>query len=292
VTLPAFDYREPETLAEAVALLAEHGPEARPIGGGTSLVVMLRYRLLRPRVLVSLAGIPRLTGIGANGDLRIGAMTAHRTIERSAEVRAIAPLLAQACGRVGSPTIRNMGTIGGSLAAGDAASDPAPALLALDARLTLAGPEGERTVALEGFFRDFYETDLRESEVVTTVRVPPPPAGARSAFTKYTCLSEEDRAVVSVAALVVPGADGAWDDVRLGLGGVAPTPLRVRAAETVLRGRRPTPARIAEAAELAVAATDPLDDRQGSAEYRREMTGVWVTRVLEGLAATIVPGGR
>jgi carbon-monoxide dehydrogenase medium subunit len=292
MTLPAFDYREPETLPEAVALLAEHGPEARPIGGGTSLVVMLRSRLLRPRLLVSLAGIPGLTGIGANGDLRIGAMTAHRTIERSAEVRAIAPLLAQACGRVGSPTIRNMGTIGGSLAAGDAASDPAPALLALDARLTLAGLEGERTVALDGFFRDFYETDLREGEILSTVRVPRPPTEARSAFVKYTCLSEEDRAVVSVAALVAPGTDGDWAEVRLGLGGVAPTPLRVRAAEAVLRGRRPTPARIAEAAEAAVAATDPLADRQGSAEYRRDMTRVWVTRVLEALAAPTPQGGR
>jgi len=292
MTLPAFDYREPETLAEAVALMAEHGPDARPIAGGTALVVLMRSRLLRPRLLVSLAGIPGLAGIGANGDLRIGAMTTHRAVERSAEVRAIAPLLSQACGRVASPTIRNMGTVGGSLAAGDAASDPAPALLALDARLTLTGPDGERTVPLDGFFRDFYETDLREGEVLSAIRVPRPPAGARSAFVKYTCLSEEDRAVVSVAAVVAPGRDATCEDVRLALGGVAPTPLRVRDAEAALRGQRPTPARIAEVAELAAAATDPLADRQGSAEYRREMTRVWVGRVLEELTAPIARGGR
>jgi carbon-monoxide dehydrogenase medium subunit len=284
VTLPPFDYREPDTLAEAAALLGEHGAEARVIAGGTALTVMLRYRLVRPRLLVSLAALPGLEGIRANGELWIGAMTRHRTVERSAVVQAVAPLLAEACGRVGSPAIRNMGTLGGNLAYGEAASDPAPALLALDARVTLAGLDGERTVPLEGFFRDFYETALGPGEILTAVHVPRPPAGTRSTFVKYTCLSEEDRALVAVAALVVPGPDGAWIDVRLGLGGVAPTPLRARAAEALLRGRVPTPARIAEVADAAAAATDPLDDRQGSAEYRREMTRVWVARALGELA--------
>lgn len=283
MTLPVFDYVEPETLSEAVALLAEHGAGARLIAGGTALTVMLRYRMVRPNLLVSLAGIPQLAGIRANGDLRVGGMTTHRAIERSAAVREIAPLLGQACSRVGSPTIRNMGTIGGNLAYGEAASDPAPALLALDARVTLAGPGGERTVALDGFFQDFYETELREGEILTAVHIPRPPVTARSTFIKYTCLSEEDRAVVSVAALVVSGPDGICADVRLGLGGVAPTPLRARTAEGLLRGRAPTSPRIAEAAEAAAAATDPLDDRQGSTQYRREMTRVWVTRALEEL---------
>jgi carbon-monoxide dehydrogenase medium subunit len=285
VTLPAFDYREPATLAEAIALLGEHGGDARLLAGGTAMAIMLRSRLLRPRLLVSLAAIPGLAGVHANGDLRIGAMTSHRAIERSPVVRAAAPLLAEACGRVGSPAIRNMGTLGGNLAHGEAASDPAPALLALDARVTLAGPAGERTVPVDGFFRDFYETAVEDGEILTAVHVPRLPAAARSAFLKYTCLSEEDRALVSVAAVVVPGPDGTCADVRLGLGGVAPTPLRARAAEECLRGRSATPARIAEAAAAAAAATDPLDDRQGSAGYRREMTEVWVARVLGGLAA-------
>jgi carbon-monoxide dehydrogenase medium subunit len=283
VTLPAFDYEEPATLAEALALLGAPGGEARLLAGGTALTIMLRSRLLRPRLLVSLAAIPDLVGIRVNGDVRIGAMTSHRAIERSPAVRAAAPLLADACGRVGTPTIRNMGTLGGNLAHGEAASDPAPALLALDARVTLAGPAGERTVSLDGFFRDFYETTLADGEVLTAVLVPRPPPGARSTFVKYTCLAEEDRALVSVAALVVPGPDGTCADVRLGLGGVAPTPLRARAAEALLRGRAATPARIAEVAEAAAAATDPLDDRQGSAPYRREMTRVWVARALAEL---------
>jgi carbon-monoxide dehydrogenase medium subunit len=285
VSLPAFDYQEPATLAEAIALLGGHGDDARLLGGGTALTIMLRSRLLRPRLLVSLAAIPALCGIEADGELRIGAMTSHRAIERSPAVRAAAPLLAEACGRVGSPAIRNMGTLGGSLAHGEAASDPAPALLALEARVTLAGPAGERTVPLDGFFRDFYETAVGAGEVLTAIHVPRPPAGARSTFVKYTCLAEEDRALVSVAALVVPGPDGACADVRLGLGGVAPVPLRVREAEALLRGRAPTPARIGEVAAAAAAATDPLDDRQGSAAYRREMTRVWVARALAELTA-------
>jgi len=284
MTLPAFAYREPETLEEVVALLREGGDDVRLIGGGTALVVMLRARLLRPRLLVSLARVRGLARIDVDGEIRIGAMATHRQIERSADIRRLTPLLAAACGHVGSPAIRTMGTLGGNLAYGEAASDPAPALLALDAHLTLRGPSGERKVPLEGFFRGLYETDLGDAEVVSAIHVPRPPVGARSTFLKYTCLSEEERAVVSVAALVLPGADGTWADVRIGLGGVGPTPLRARAAEGLLRGRAPTDAAIRAAEEAAAAGTDPIADRQGSAEYRRAMTRVWMTRALTGLA--------
>src|SRR5262245_3559191 len=158
MTLSPFEYREPETLEEAVAILREEGDDARVIGGGTALVVMLRARLLRPRVLVGLGRIPGLDELRLNGDgdLRIGALVTHRQLERSPEVRHAVPLLAEACGRVGSPTIRNMGTLGGNLAYGEAASDPAPTLLALDARVTVAGPAGPRTVPVDGFFRGLY----------------------------------------------------------------------------------------------------------------------------------------
>jgi carbon-monoxide dehydrogenase medium subunit len=293
--LPAFEYREPETLEEAIHLLREGGDEARVIGGGTALVVMLRARLIRSRLLVGLGGISGLGDIRVDwrvdgrvdgpgdGSLRIGALATHREIERSREVRRVAPLVAEACGRVGSPTIRNMGTLGGNLAYGEAASDPAPALLALDARVTVTGPAGERTVPLDGFFHDFYETALGPAEILTAVHVPHSPAPARSTFVKYTCLSEEERAVVSVAAVVVPGPDGTWSEVRIGLGGVAPTPIRARGAEAALGGRRPTDGRLREAAAATAADVDPLDDRQGSAEYRRAMTEVWVRRALETL---------
>jgi aerobic carbon-monoxide dehydrogenase medium subunit len=284
MTLPAFDYREPETLEEAVGLLREIGDEARVIGGGTALVVMLRARLVRARLLVGLGRIPGLGELVVNGSLRIGTLVTHRQLERSPDVRRAAPLLAEACSRVASPPIRNMGTLGGNLAYGEAASDPAPALLALDAQVAVAGPAGERTMALEGFFRDLYETALGPDEILTAVHVPAPPPGARSAFTKYTCLSEEERAVVSVAALAVPDENGVWSEVRIGLGGVAPTPFRARAVEATLQGRAPTAALLREAAEVAAATTDPISDRQGSAEYRREMVRVWVRRTLTAVA--------
>jgi carbon-monoxide dehydrogenase medium subunit len=284
MTLPAFEYREPETLEEAVAILREEGDDARVIGGGTALVVMLRARLLRPRVLVGLGRIPGLDELRVNGDVRIGALVTHRQLERSPEVRQVVPLLAEACGRVGSPTIRNMGTLGGNLAYGEAASDPAPALLALDARVTVAGPVGPRTVPLDGFFRGLYETALGPGEILTTVHVARPASRARAAFTKYTCLSEEERAAVSVAVLAVPDDGGIWSDVRIGLGGVGPMPFRAHSAEATLRGRAPTADLVREAADVAAAMTDPLEDRQGSAEYRRAMTRVWVRRTLETVA--------
>ena len=285
MTLPAFEYREPETLEEAVGLLRDGGDEARVIGGGTALVVMLRARLLRPRLLVGLGRIPGLGDVRGNGDLRVAALATHREIERSPEVRRHAPLLAEACRRVGSLTIRNMGTLGGNLAYGEAASDPATALLALGARVTVVGPAGARTLPLDGFFRDFYETALGPAEILTAVHVPPAPAAARSTFVKYTCLSEEERALVSVAAVVVPGPDGTWSEIRIGLGGVAPTPVRAHGAEAILGGERPTDGRLREAAARAAADVSPLGDRQGSAEYRRAMTEVWVRRALETLRA-------
>jgi carbon-monoxide dehydrogenase medium subunit len=284
MTLPAFEYREPETLEEALAILREGGDDARVIGGGTALVVMLRARLLRPRVLVGLGRIPGLDDLEVNGDLRIGALVTHRRLERSPEVRGVVPLLAEACRRVGSPTIRNMGTLGGNLAYGEAASDPAPALLALDARVTVAGPGGPRTVPLDGFFRGLYETALGPGEILTAVHVARPAPSARAAFTKYTCLSEEERAVVSVAVLAVPDTSGIWTDVRIGLGGVGPMPFRAHRAEATLRGRALTADLVREAADVAAAMTDPLGDRQGSAEYRRAMTRVWVCRTLETVA--------
>jgi carbon-monoxide dehydrogenase medium subunit len=290
MTLPAFDYREPEDLAEAMRLLTEYGDDARLLAGGTALVLMLRYRLLRPRLLVSLERIPGLRGIHGNGELEIGPMVTHREIEHSEEVRAVAPLLAQAAARVGSPAIRNMGTIGGSVAHGEPNSDPAPALLALEARVRLAGPEGERVVPATGFFKDFYETDLRPGEIVVGLQVPRSPAGARSRFVKHTTASAEDRALVSVAAVFVPAADGACGDVRLALGGVAPTPVRAAAAEAALRGHPVTAERVTAAARLAIDATDPLSDRQGTADFRRTVTRVLVRRTLTALAGLAGPG--
>ena len=281
MTLPPFDYREPESLAEALALLREHGDEARLMGGGTALTVMLRYRLVRPGVIVSLAGLPGLAGLHANGDLRIGAMTTHRAIERSPVVRAVAPLLAEACRRVGSPTIRNMGTLGGNLASGEAASDPAPALLALDARVRLLGPEGERVVSLDGFFRDYYETALEPGELVTGVTVPLLPAASGASFVKFLPRTADDYATVAVSATVTLEGDGErCREARIALGAVGMTPLRARAAEAMLAGQPFGESLLRSAGEAVKSAVDPLTDHRGSAAYKREMAAVMVGRAL------------
>lgn len=281
VSLPAFDYQEPRTAEEAIALLGEYGDDAILMAGGLTVMLLLRERLIQPRVVISLSSIDALNGVGVNGDCRIGAMTSHSEIVASRVLRESVPLLCDACGRVGSPAIRNMGTLGGSVSQGDGASDTAPALLALDAEAVAVGPDGERRIPLSGFFQDVFTTALLDQEILISLHVPKPAEGTRTRFFKYTCTSAEAFAAVTVAIALVPSEDGSCKDIRIGLGSVAPTPIRATQAEDLLRGQKATPELIAEVAAAAAAATDPPSDGQGSADYRREMTRVWVRRLLE-----------
>ena len=179
--LRQFEYVECKRVDDAVAALARTADDARVIAGGTALVPLMKHQVLRPAVLVSIVRVPGLADIvdDEGGGLRVGGAATHWDVSRSPLVRERSPLLAYACGRVASPTIRSMGTLGGNLCYGESASDPSPALLALRARVRLRGPEGERAVPLEKFFTGFYETALAPAEILTTVEVPPMPAGAR-----------------------------------------------------------------------------------------------------------------
>lgn len=286
--LRPFEYVECGSVDEAVAALAAHGDDARLIAGGTALVPLMKHQILRPAVLVSVAAIPGLAGVArAAGDgdgVRIGALTTHRDVAASALVRERAPLLAEACGRVASPTIRSMGTLGGNLCYGESASDPSPALLALRARLRLRGPDGERVVPIEEFFTGFYETALGSGEVLTAIDVPAMPAGARWRYLKWTPRAQEDKALVGLAAMLVV-RDGRCAAARLALGGVAASPVVLRAAERALEGRPLDAAAATAAADAAAAEVEPMADLQGTAEYRRDMLRVWVRRVVAGLAA-------
>lgn len=281
MSLPPFAYVAPGTADEVVGHLREQGDDAVLIAGGLTVVTLMRERLLRPRVVVGLSALAGLRGIEEDGDeCVVGAMTTYAEVHRSSLVRLLVPILAEACGRVGSPAIRNMGTVGGAVALGDAASDVSPALLALGAHAVIYGPHGERSLPLEHFFHGVLTTDLGEHEFLTGLRIPRLPAGAMTRYVKYTCTSEEAFAAVTVAAMVKRGEDGSCTDARIGLGSVAPAPIRAGAAEEALRGRPLTPAAIAEAADLAAAGTDPGEDGQGSPEYRRELTRVLVGRLL------------
>jgi carbon-monoxide dehydrogenase medium subunit len=284
VRLPPFRLVEPESLPEAIDALGRLDGEARLVAGGTALVAMIRLGLVKPDRLVSLHRVPALDEIRVeDGSLTLGAMATHADIERSRIVRDGWPLLAEAVRRVATPAIRTSGTIGGNLAYAEAASDPAPALLCLDAEVRVAGPNGERGVPVARFFRGFYEAALEPGEIVGAIRLPPPPAGARGGYIKYTSRSAEDKPLVGVAALVVLDASGRCADVRLALGGAAPTPIRAEAAERSLRGEALTDAAVRAAAETAAQHAEPLSDLMGSADYRREMIRVWVRRLLVSL---------
>lgn len=284
--LRPFQLLEPETLPEALGVLAGADGETRVVAGGTALVPMIRLGLVRPDRVVAVYRIPELGGIRTEeGRLVVGATATHAEVAASPVVRAGWPLLAEAAGRVATPAIRTLGTLGGNLAYAEAASDLAPALLCLQAVVTVVGARGERRVPVGEFFRGFYEAALEPGELVARVTVPPVPPAARGGYVKFCVRSAEDRPLVGVAALLVPDAGGRAADVRLALANAAPTPLRARRAEAVLRGERLTEAAVRAAADAAAAEADPLSDLMGSASYRREMVRVWVRRVLGALAA-------
>jgi aerobic carbon-monoxide dehydrogenase medium subunit len=284
VRLHPFRLLEPESLKDAIDALGRLDGEARLVAGGTALVAMIRLGLVKPDRLVSLHRVPALSRIAVeDGSLVLGAMATHADIERARVVRDGWPLLADAVRRVATPAIRTSGTIGGNLAYAEAASDPAPALLCLDAEVRVAGPGGQRVVPIARFFRGFYEAALEPGEIVTAVRVPPAPAGARGGYVKYTSRPAEDKPLVGVAALVALDASGRCVEARIGLGGAAPTPMRAAQAERALRGEALTDAAVRAAAEAAAREADPLSDLMGSADYRREMVRVWVRRLLVAL---------
>jgi carbon-monoxide dehydrogenase medium subunit len=287
VRLHPFRLVEPESLTDALDALARLDGEARLVAGGTALVPMLRLGLVKPDRLISLNRLSALAEIrlDTGAGLELGAMATHAAIERSDLVRNGWPLLGEAVRRVASPAIRTSGTIGGNLAYAEAASDPAPALLCLDAEVRVAGRDGSRSVPLARFFRGFYEAALEPGEIVTAVRVPAQPAGARSGYVKYTSRSAEDKPLVGIAALVVLDAAGRCLEARIGLGGAAPTPIRAAGAERALQGESLSDAAVRAAAEAAAHEAEPLSDLMGSADYRREMIRVWVRRLLVALRA-------
>jgi carbon-monoxide dehydrogenase medium subunit len=283
--LPAFELVEPESVAEAIEALARAHGEARLIAGGTALVPMMRLGLLKPEHVISLDRVRGLDALGAErGVLHLGAMATMADILRASIVRDGWPLLAEAAGRVATPAIRSSATVGGNLAYAEAASDPAPALLCLEAEVEIVGPAGQRSLPLSRFFTGFYETALEPGEILTAVRVPACPPGALHGYVKFCPRSAEDKPLVGVAVLLVLDAGAEYcRDARVALGGAAPTAIRARRAESVLLNERLDDRAIRAAADAAAAEADPLSDLMGSALYRREMVRVWVRRLLARL---------
>jgi aerobic carbon-monoxide dehydrogenase medium subunit len=274
-----FDYLEPASINEACDLLRQHGEDARPIAGGTALIILMRQRLLNPNVIVSLAKIPDFESIrfDPNKGLTIAAGARHRDIELNASVQQHYPLLHETFRKVAQPRIRNMATIGGNLCQGDPLTDPGASLMALDATVTLQSAAGNRTLTLEEFFIDYYETALRPGELLTEIDVPPPQAGLLWAHIKFTPRTVEDFATVGVA-LGIKTENGICKDLRLSLNSAGPKIFRARRAEATLRGQEITDDLVREMAEIASMEADPIEDNRGSADYKREMVKVMVRR--------------
>jgi aerobic carbon-monoxide dehydrogenase medium subunit len=276
----AFEYRAPRTVDETLTVLREYGEDARVIAGGTALVTMLRQRLVRPGCLVSLRDVGGLDRIEtANGALRLGALVTHRQAETSPLVRERIPVLAETFRRVATVRIRHMATLGGALAHADPNQDPPVTLLALGARVQVRGAGGPRELAIDEFFRDYYESALGPGEIVTGVTVPVPAAGSGAAFVKFLPRTADDYATVAVTAIVSLDGDRCRE-ARVALGSVGVIPLRGRAAEALLSGERLGEAVIEAAGEAVKAEVDPLSDHRGSAAYKRDMAAVMVRRAL------------
>ncbi len=257
------------------------------MAGGTSLVILMKQDLVRPARVIGLRKLAALRAVEADrssGGLRLGALATHGALARAGAVRDFAPALAATFAAVATVRIREQATLGGNLAHADPAQDPPVTLLALDAVAVVASAAGTRRIPLAELFVDVFETSLRPDELLLRVELPPLPAGARATYKKFLPNTLDDYATVSVAAVVATGADGACTHARIALGGAGPVPLRAHDAEASLIGRRPDDAAIGQAAALAAAATDPLADLRGSAEYKRAMAGVWTERALREVA--------
>ncbi len=273
-------FHQPETIPEALELLTQHGSDAKVIAGGTAVVLMIQQKLIAPPVLVSLAHIPELERIQTvGGEIRLGALARIRDVAQSSLIRDRLPMLAQACGEVGNIRVRNQATIGGNMAEADYASDPPAALLALDASVTVAGPDGTRSVPLSEFFLGFYTTALDEAEIITEIVIPTPPDGARMTYHKFKSRSSEDRPCVGVAALAVMDGE-TCSELRIAIGAASEVPVRLPTAEAMARGRVLDDSLIGEIADHAATKIDPLDDLRGSAWYRTQMIRVHVQRAL------------
>ena len=280
--LPELDYLAPKTIGEALSLLSQYKGKARLIAGGTDLIPQLKGRGIEPlQYIIDLKDIPDLDYINydeAKG-LAIGALATIKAVLDSTVIRDKFSVLSQAAENMASPQVRNRGTIAGNICNAVPSADSAVALLVLEARLKLVGPKGERVVKIEDFFTGPNQTTL-DGEILTEIQVPTPPPNSKGVYLKLGPRKAMDLAIVGVAVLVVPD-NGKFQDVRIALESVAPTPLRAKKAEAALKGQAFDDKLIEKAADVAASEAKPIDDHRASAEYRRDMVEVLVKRAIK-----------
>ena len=279
--IPAtFDYAAPESLEEAFALLEQHGDEAKILAGGHSLIPMMKLRFASPEFLIDINNIPGLSYIKEeDGYLKIGAMTREAELEASKIIHDKYPIFLDATKLIADPQVRNMGTIGGNIAHGDAANDHPAVMMALRAEVIISSAESHRSVPIDEFFYGFYMTAVQPNEILTEIRIPIPGAGAGSAYHKLE-RKVGDYATAGVAVQLTLDKNGVCTSAGIGLTNVNPTPMRAARSEEVLVGHKPDAERIELAGQYASEDCSPSSDLRGDEEYKRAMVKVLTKRMI------------
>jgi aerobic carbon-monoxide dehydrogenase medium subunit len=278
--IPAgFDYHAPRTVADAIRMLGDLGPDAKLLAGGHSLLPMMKLRFAQPTHLIDLGKIPDLRGITQVGnEIHIGAMTTEHDLLRSPLLADKVPLLVEGAGWIADPQVRYKGTIGGDISHGDPGNDHPALMLALDASFVLQGSAGERVVRADGYFLGLYSTLLEPGELMTRIRVPIPAAGSGWSYQKLKRKAGDFATAATAVVLQMKGANVAA--VAIGLTNVGPTALRARAAEAFLLGKAIDYRSVNEAARLAMSICEPIADQRGDAAYKTAMCGEMTRRAL------------
>lgn len=276
---PSFQYHAPSTVNDAIALLNQYGDEAKLLAGGHSLLPMMKLRFAEPEHLVDINNIESLKGIGEkNGDIIIGAMTSENALIGSELLQSQCPLIPQAAKLIADPQVRNRGTIGGDIAHGDPGNDHPAIMMALDARFTLAGPNGSREVLANDFFLGTYYTLLQADEILTEIRIPVHAANTGCSYHKLKRKTGDYATAAAAAVIAMSG--NTCQHARITLTNLGPTAIRANAAETVLVGQVISEVLIDQAVQKVMDACDPAEDLRGDIEYKTHMGGEMARRAI------------
>ena len=282
MTIRSFELLQPRSLPEAVEMLKKHGDDARPLGGGTTLIILLKQRAVHYPYLVDLQTIRGLDGIKQeNGGLRIGALVSHRMIELSPVIRQAFPVLAQAFSCIGNVRVRQTASVGGNLAHADYRLDPPPPLLVLGAEVGTIGPNGSRRIPLKNFFRGMYETVLEPEEILVDVKIPSMLANSKAVYLRYSALSANDWPCLGVAALLTK-ENGRCKELRVALGGMAATPLLIDGLEFT-RDQSLDDGVVEKILQKVEEQISPSSDLRGSEWYKRRLARLFVKKAIAQL---------
>ncbi len=277
---PSFEYFTPSSLPEAIALLHEHGDDAKVLAGGHSLIPAMRIRFAEPTHLIDISNIDGLSYLKEEGGyLKIGAMTREVALEDEPLIAQKYPLLLDTAKMIADPQVRNLATVGGNLAHGDPANDHPATMLAYRAEVVIVSNAGERVVPIDEFFTDFFTTAVEHGEILTEIRIPVPPERSGGCYLKVE-RKVGDYAAAAAAVQLTLGADGSITQAGLGLTNVAPVPTRIQDAEQLLIGKQPDEALFAQAGQIAADACSPVDDLRGSEAYKRSLVKELTQRAL------------